>query len=909
MIMLTELSQDELKYICDRIPTVAVRYYFQKNSKEFAKIRPGFRAEKLSDADTHSILFRNTGKKFISTFIEHMVSEWLNQIENHIKELEEEGYTAGEALIKTIPDSVFCDKSDLYFKVSGIDYGSEYLLLFRDALSLIQKGQDEWKDQMKCDEEQRDSAVVGELTERINELESEIGQCTNKEKDMIKKLQTADMQIKDMESSLQAAEDSRVALEAELEHYRNLSTYADEGFEQDEYQQFQHVSIGQISYDYSGQIWINRLADIVDGEIWEFFPDDTQPHYFENRDRLYWKNGPDEVDAMGIWSWKADPRDTDPFKDFITCEFNSNARVTEVVELPECKTLAEIAAVISEGIEYRFISEKVLFCCTTTNGAKEGLLCYPGDIEYSGGVAKLTPSVFLLSHYSIRQSDTMKIAGVHIYRKMNLGMPQSVFRVRAPYDAVKGMLLSKVTIPALREQELTKKEAQKCKRFLEAIPTQTIIQELMDAYECSEEEAEEYVTGFIEHANTYLSKTDIDMSIVSAAIERNPNLVQLCKELLTGEWEAENAEMIDEAKNRLEEIKAETDKKTAETQELIRQNDSLVQALEEIGQEIERKEQLAENVEKKITERIEAARRDAADFISEMAFVSPVSVNRSISDSGQFVKELPVLHSRMTNVVNSSIEDIDTFEEEFTENLMLTGYEEETAIEMTSAISYGICNRVPVVINENATAIGECLAATMGGKELTQIFFSDRDTDVGSIFSMFKDVDDINPTVLLLHGVLDSYNVSIFNALTNFLQAEDRDIAVLLSLEGITANMISPSVWNRAVFVDGDEGMTGVLKQPVHGFIMNMRFKRTVDSEEYRTKKKEMNSFSSLFSNLQMNMYAKLLSTYGISLNESRTVLHQMITASRSAGTEEKLQLLFHERGISNGEKIIAKYL
>ena len=103
--------------------------------------------------------------------------------------------------------------------------------------------------------------------------------------------------------------------------------------------------------------------------------------------------------------------------------------------------------------------------------------------------------------------------------------------------------------------------------------------------------------------------------------------------------------------------------------------------------------------------------------------------------------------------------------------------------------------------------------------------------------------------------------------------------------------------------------MTGVLKQPVHGFIMNMRFKRTVDSEEYRTKKKEMNSFSSLFSNLQMNMYAKLLSTYGISLNESRTVLHQMITASRSAGTEEKLQLLFHERGISNGEKIIAKYL
>ena len=909
MVLLSNLSQEEIKYICDRIPTVAARLYFQKNSKEFTKIRPGFRAETLSDADTRSILSRNAGKQFIAIFIEKMVSDWVEQIEQQINSLEEEGYTTGEALLQAIPESVFCDSSELYFKVLNIKHDDEYLNLFRDALSLIQKGEEARENLIRDEENQWNFSHAKKSSEKIHKLESTIEAYQKRESNLVESLQETKIQMESLEARLQEANKSKDALQTDLDHYRNLATYADESFEQSEYKQFQHVSIGRIINDYSGQIWIERLADIINGEVREFFPDDTRSHFFENRDRLYWKDGPNEEGAIGVWSWKAEPRDTDPLKDFITCAFNRNTKITEVVELPQCKTLAEVAAHISEGIEYHIASEKILFTCTTSNGAKEGLLCYPDDIRFSGGVVKLASSVFMLPHYSLRQSDTMKIAGIRIFRKINLGIPQSMVRVRPPYEAVKEMLLSKVTVAALREYDFPRREAQKVKKFLEAIPTQTIIQDLMDAYECTEQEAEDYLTGFVEHADTYLFRNDLDMNVIAEALGRNSELVLMCKEQLRDEWVSENADEIDAARKQLEAFANEEKEKRTETQNLIQKKEDLESELEDIAQQIEYREKLAEDVEIRISERIEAAKKDAADFVSQMAFVSPITAKVPISDNKQSVIEIATLRSRMDTATEITVDDVDTFEEELTENLMLIGYEEEAAIEMAMAISFGICNKLPVVISENASAIGECLAATMGGKDLTQMFLAVQNIEIRELLAGIANESDNYPSVFLLHGVLDSYNVSVFNALSAYIQSGDRNNVILLSLEGIPANMISPGVWNRAVFIDGDNGLTGFRTQPVRALMLDMKFERIVDSEEYKTRKKEINAFAGLFSNLHLNMYANYLATFGISLNESETVLQQMIIVSRSEGTEAKLSKIFHERGIPNGEKLIAKYL
>lgn len=916
MLKLAELSQDEFKYICGRLLLPDVRRYFQNNPKDFAKIRPGFRAEKLSDADTLSILVKNANKPFITAFIERMINDWLSQIGNHRDLLESEGYSEGEALLKTIPNSVFCDNCELYFKLTEQKPDDAYLRLFRDALTLVEKTAETRKDENHDETIVKDVALLENKEEEICELRTGLKQHRENEAALQESLHEAESQIRvkqeeldDVKRMLQKAETSISEMQTELDYYRHLNTYADEGFEKADLKQFQHISIGQISRDYSGQIWINRLADIVDEEISQFFADDSVPHYFDNRNRLYWRNGPDEENAIGIWNWRADPRDTDPSKDFIICEYNQNARFTEVVEFSQCKTISDVGTVLTEGFEKNFISEKVLFVYTNADGVKEGLLCLPGNLEYQGTKVRLMTSVFMLSRYSVKSFDIIKIADIQIFRKMNLGIPQSVFRVRTPYDAVKRMVLSRATIPALREHELSKREAQQCRRFLEGLPSQTLIQELSDIYACTEKEAQEYIEDFIKYADTYLSAADFDMKVLSDALGRNPELVEQCKNKLTDEWEKENSERLEESRRQLEVAEKSAEDKRIEAEQLIQKKSNLVAELESLQSQIEDREQLATDVEKKISARIEEAKQNAADFISNMAFISPASFSVAACEQ-QKPNLMHVFQSHMEYKNSGKIDDIDSFEEELTGNYMLNGYEEEAAVEMAQAVSFGICNQIPVIVNDNATIVAQCLAATIDGGNLSEVFIPSQDTGIEHLLDIITVDDNVeHPTVYLLHGLLDGYSISLYNALANRIRSWDKNVIILISLEGIPVHMVPSGVWNHAIYIDGDAGLQGITGQPIHAFRMLMKFKRPFDGDKYKEKRRELLPFSSVLSNMQINLYAKYLSLYNADLNESPTVLNQMIVTVRSLGMEHKLNSLFHDSGILNGEKMLESYL
>lgn len=916
MLKLAELSQDELKYICEHLLLPDVRRYFQNNPKDFAKIRPGFRAEKLSDADTHSILVKNASKPFISVFVERVINDWMSQIETHCDLLESEGYSEGEALLKTILDSIFCDKCELYFKLTEQELNDDYLRLFRDALTLVQKTAEFNKDENHNEVTVKDVALLENENGEIRVLRTELEQHQENEAALQESLHEAERQVRVRQEELDAvkrmlqkAETSISEMQTELDYYRHLNAYADEGFERDDFKQFQYISIGQIGRDYSGQIWINRLADIVDGEVSRFLADDNAPHYFANRNRLYWKNGPDEENAIGIWNWRADPRDTDPSKDFITCEYNQNARLTEVVEFSQCKTISDVGTVLTGGFERNFINEKVLFVYTNASGAKEGLLCLPGNLEYLGTKARLTASVFMLPHYSVKSSDIIKIADIQICRKMNLGIPQSVFRVRTPYDAVKRMVLSRATIPALREHELSKKEAQQCRRFLEGIPSQTLIQELSDIYACTEKEAQEYIEDFIKYADTYLSAADFDMKVLSAALGRNPQLVEQCKITLTEVWEKENSERVEESRKQLEAAEKSVKDKRIEAEQLIQEKNNLVAELESLQQQIEDRKQLAADVEKITSARIGEARQNIADFISKMAFISPAPFSVAAHEQ-QKLNLLRVFQSHMAYENSGEISDIDSFEEELTENYMLIGYEEETAVEMAQAVSFGICNRIPIIVGENATVLAQCIAATIDGGNLSEVFIPNQDTGIEYLVDTIT-VDDNadHPTVYLLHGMFDGYSVSLYNALANRIRSWNKNVIILISLEGIPTHMVPAGVWNHAIYIDGDAGLQGVVSQPIHAFCMLMKFERPLDGDEYKEKRRALLPFLSVLSNMQISLYAKYLSQYDADLNESPTVLNQMIVTVRSLGNENKLNSLFHDSGILNGEKMLENYL
>jgi len=917
MYNISELSNDEIKYICERMSLPSVRYCFQKNPKEFNKIRPGFTVKKMTDEETLSFLIKYANKPFIHSIIQGTVKQWLSEIKEHRDSLEHEGFTAGEALLKTIPECVFCDRIELYFKLTEQAYTDDYLRLLNDALSLVKKtsdiAQEEYNIELQNTEIEKLNSEITTIRQQLDK-EKEHGDALQHELDGVnEQLQENQCLLSDTTNKLRIAESTISDMKHELEHYQALERYADKGFDSSQLSSFQFTSIGKVITDYNQygylQKYIIRLADISnDGSITVFVKDKNLPHYFANRDRLIWNDGPAEENSIGIWNWNATPRDTDPDKDYVETDFCNSIQLTQIIQLLNCKSIDDIVFLLKEGLSLKFTCSKLLFVYED-GSVLNGLLCSSADFEGANNKNKLKSTIYTLPQYCIKSADVIELAGIKIYKYVSLGIPQSVFHVREPYEAVKSLILSRITNAALREYELSKKEVQRCRNFLKAIPTQTIIQELTLAYNCSKETAQEYIDGFISLADTYLSSADLDTTIISRAIQGNSDLLDLCKQQLTDVWRADNEKQLIEAESKLNDLLISVESKQNEIKQLADHKNKLSSEMEQLQATLSQREQLASDVETKIALQIEKAKQNAADFISNMAFVSPLS-STVVSNVNQTSNKLSVFNTHIECVESGEIDDIDTLEEELSDNLTLIGYDNEQSIEISQAISFGIFEKAPLVISENAKPIAQCLAAVLNGGNVSEVFIPIQGISIEELYAAINEnLNKASPMVCLIHGIFDSYTINLFNALSNIMQNWD-DVIILLSLEGTPSKMIMPGVWNRAIFIDGDNGFEKKAVNSLHTFTVLDSLDlhdRTIDmkSKEYKNVEKIMKLFTEMLSNTQISMYSRYLSVYNASLNDSNLILIQLIATARSIGNTDRLKELFHENGIGNGEELL----
>lgn len=912
MYNISELSNDEIRYICKHIHPQAVRYYFQKNPKEFNKIKPGFTVKKMTDDEILSFLIKYANKPFIQSVIQGAVKQWLSEIKEHRDSLEHEGFTAGEALLKIIPKCVFRDRIELYFKLTDQTYTDDYLKLLSDALSLVKKTSDNALEEQNA---KLQNTEIERLNSEILTISKQLTEGKEHEDALKLELDGVNEQLQknlgllsDTTNKLRIAESTISDMKHELERYQALERYAGNEMPQPFVSNYQYVSIGQIIYDYNDQRWILRLADITkDGLIVPFIADETIPHYFSNRDRLYWRNGPDTERAIGVWNWNVSPRDTDPDKDYVETDFCNSIQLTQIVQLSNCESLVDIVTLLKKGVSLQSVCNKLLFVYEE-DSILNGLLCSSADFEHINDKITLKSTVYTLPQYCIKLSDAIELAGIKIYKYLSFGIPQSIFQVRDPYEAVKSLIISRITNASLREYELSKKEVQRCRSFLKAIPTQTIIQELTLAYNCSKETAQEYIDGFISLADTYLSSADLDTTIISRAIQANAELINLCKQQLTDEWKVENAKQLAEAESKLNDVLNSVESKQNEINQLAVDKDRLSAEMEQLKSTLSQREQLASDVETKISMQIEKAKQNVADFISNMAFVSPLS-SAVTSNENQLSNQLSVFNSHIDCVEDGEIDDVDTFEDELSENLTRIGYDNEQSIEIAQAISFGIFEKVPLVISENAKLIAQCLAAIFNGGNVSEVFVTVQGINIEDLSAAINDnLNKVSPMVCLIHGVFDGYSINLFNAISNIMQNWD-NVVMLLSLEGTPSKMIMPGVWNRSIYIDGDRGFEKKTVDSLHTFTVLDSLDlhdRTIDmkSKEYKDARKSMKLFTDILSNTQIGMYSRYLAIYNASLNDSNLILTQLIATARSIGNPERLKELIQENGIGSCEEL-----
>ena len=138
MDFIEKISDEELIYVCTIITGKTIKLFFQRNSKEFNKIRLGYRPNGISDSEAIKLVVRFKSKPFIRFFINEYIEGWIDEIDAHKAKLIREGMEPATALLLTLPETQFRDNLKLYFKVSGESYSEEYIQLATSAVRLIQ---------------------------------------------------------------------------------------------------------------------------------------------------------------------------------------------------------------------------------------------------------------------------------------------------------------------------------------------------------------------------------------------------------------------------------------------------------------------------------------------------------------------------------------------------------------------------------------------------------------------------------------------------------------------------------------------------------------------------------------------------------------------------------------------------
>lgn len=709
---------------------------------------------------------------------------------------------------------------------------------------------------------------------------------------------------------LRDAEDKADRSQAEMEKMHKLLKYADEDMMEERNEEFPHISIGQVWTDSNGKRWCRRYADIENREMRRFTRNEEEPPYFDNRDKLPVFDGPDTDGLLGIWNWKAVENYKDSYRDYVKTQYNSSIKYIEVVELAECHSCKDVSEYLAHNSFSGIAGSKILFGYRATEREMSGLLCGTRELEVCDGCVRLKKEVCVLPQYQIDIGDVLDIVGQKVYRHLSMGIPQSIFQIKSPMEVVKNIVIKRATSTRLRQSGLSVKEAQHCQTFLRELPEKTIYQEIMDAYGCTETEAREYLSDFIEQADSYLTESDMDLETLGAAVERNEGFVNKCKELLLEDWERENSEQLCMARAELEELQNAASKERDIYVSCKEQHDRVRKEVERFQEEISRQEKLAQEVEVKIAARISAARKDAADFISEMAFAIPDHFGGKGTQAEGGFDRISVTYRKREYLWGDDITDMDSFVEELADNLYNVGYEEDIAVQMSQMLGFAICSKIPVVCGDHAERIGDCVSAMFGEEGVCELTLPIGESCCKSMCDFISQEILCADRVFVINGVFDGFSLNAFQEIRQRSEEWGRRAILLFSLSGVNLEMVPGYVWNRALFLDGDIGIADLERGTLQAFHSSVEFTCTYDEEDFRKKRRLLKKFYGIIDNTAILHYAKYLAVTGGTIEPDELLLVQILLCAKAVGKGEKfLEILSAMEFDMKSDKYLAKYL
>lgn len=224
MSYLSQLTEEEVRYICKKIPLKKVIAYCRQHPRSFAKIMPGFRARAIAKYGSDRLLFKNRNNAFVASFIERHINEWLAHVEEDVEKCVANGDSEDLAFIRSLPHSFFDDNVSLYFKLLGEERPEPYLSLLEVTVKEIKEINEQQRTLAASLDGLRkeldlSASTQKELQEKLSEAANEIKVLKGTVRDLKKLnavIRNKEAIISSQKAAIQALEEETRRLSAEL---------------------------------------------------------------------------------------------------------------------------------------------------------------------------------------------------------------------------------------------------------------------------------------------------------------------------------------------------------------------------------------------------------------------------------------------------------------------------------------------------------------------------------------------------------------------------------------------------------------------------------------------------------------------------------------------------------------------
>ena len=658
------LSDDEIEILCKIIGGKGFKKLFNKNAKEFSKIKPGFRANGLTDVDLISIAVKNKDKPFIYTFVNQQTETWMTEITASIEKMEQSSVDKDDIVAGSLINSAFSENVELYFKIAGKQVSHDYLDMIKRKMWKIRNDKENAStlegnaSELKTENE-RLKVQISSLEQYIETVRAEYAATIENCEQEKTKLETALINTQEEVKRLQLPP---VLTSPEIDDYESRVQFDDTRNDTlPSIGSDQLVSLCEVTVDHNEQKSLIRHADLnFKGQLELFQKNEEISPYFGNRDRLFFKDGPMQVGYLGIWNWSAVPNEKDSSKDYVIAEFNPNIVPIEVVIILNCSSLEELIDVLQKGYPCETSSRRVMFTTCQSKGEYVGILCSDKDYVSQNGKIIFSDDTAIVPVYEFTNSELVRIRNGRIfYQSVFAGIPIQLYQIKTQMEIVKNIVRNSISWSSYKQRGATRAEYKHLKDYISALSTEDIILKICKACHCTRPAATQLLNGFIEKALDYIDGKSIDDEVIISAIFSSEILMGRAKELIFADWERENSGLLQEAQERLDSLNNQlgiVSKSLAEAKQSL---EATKREEKKLTQMIEDKKDLGKDVELAVAERIQRAQNNVADFIASMAFVGRQSTKAT--DVIKCIEDTSVLGPKY--VLQEGTTDLDGLEQ------------------------------------------------------------------------------------------------------------------------------------------------------------------------------------------------------------------------------------------------------